>query len=432
VWLLAGFILLTLGLLARRSDVAALGVAPLLTVAWSWLHRPTAMSTGGLREGEQQPGTGRLVADVDLLPAAGSELTTFRVSAPGHQPAECLVRARERSLRATMHTVRTGRRYVFRLDFRSASRDQLWVTEPTSVGPVEITVLPTTSPLALVPLPHRLQGLTGPHGSRRAGDGGDLHDVAEFAPGDRLRRIDWRVTSRLNTGPARTGLGGPAGSGKGALVTKLYVRRTFATADATVMLVVDSRDEIGPRVSTWDSSTSLREDEASTLDIARVAAASVAGHYLGIGDRVGLEDLGRRRRPVPPAGGRSQLHRLVRRLALAEPAGEPPRRKRVPRLPSGALIIIFSTFLDEDPAHMAATWRRAGHRVVAVDVLPKLIMNDLSSRMRTAYRVVSMERADRIRRLTSTGVEMINWPSAANTAQPRLELAVLTRQRARR
>ena len=164
------------------------------------------------------------------------------------------------------------------------------------------------------------------------------------------------MTARLNTG------GPPIGRGRHErpAITTLYVRRTFATADATMMLVVDSRDEVGPRVATWNDSSALGEREASSLDIARVAAASTARHYLDAGDRVGLEDLGRLRRPVPPAGGRRQLDRLVRRLALAQPVGEPTERKRVPRLPSGALIIVFSTLLDDDPARLAATGAARG------------------------------------------------------------------------
>src|SRR5699024_620324 len=77
------------------------------------------------------------------------------------------------------------------------------------------------------------------HTSRRVGDGTAFRDVHLFTPGDRLRRIDWRVSARRSL-DVRTGR-----------LTELYVRRTFATADASVMLVVDSRDAVGPDVATW-------------------------------------------------------------------------------------------------------------------------------------------------------------------------------------
>ena len=423
-----------MGGLGRRPDIAVLGVPLLAMVAWSWLRRPVAEPTAEIAPCEQVPGSGRLSAAVQVSvdqpaaqPAALVGLVGFRVGAPGHRPVECLVVGRPATYEVTMRTVRTGRREVFWLEHRAAGPDRLWVIPPAERETLELTVLPTTHPLSTAPLPFRLAGLTGQHGSRRAGDGGDLHDVAAFAPGDRLRRIDWRVTARLNTG-------GPAVSVDGLeraapTITTLYVRRTFATADATIMLVVDSRDEVGPRVASWNDSSALSEREASSLDIARVAASSTARHYLNAGDRVGLEDLGRLRRPVPPAGGRRQLDRLVRRLALAQPAGEPTERKRVPRLPSGALIIVFSTLLDDDPAHLATHWRRAGHRVVVVDVLPKLSTADLNARLMTAYRIVALERADRIRQLAANDVELIAWGSTSDAREPRGALMALARQR---
>ena len=219
--------------------------------------------------------------------------------------------------------------------------------------------------------------------------------------------------------------------------TELYVRRTFTTADATVMLVLDSRDDVGPRVAAWGDTTALREDEATSLDLARQAAASLARRYLEGGDRVGLEDLGRIRRPVPPAGGRQHLQRLVQRLALAQPEGEPKPRKRVPRLPSGALIIVFSTFLDDDVARFAQMWRGAGHRVVTVDVLPHLVDSELSPRLAAAYRLISLERTDRIRALERAGIEVVRWDTLPTEGgpgadDPEVVLVGLARRRARR
>jgi uncharacterized protein (DUF58 family) len=287
---------------------------------------------------------------------------------------------------------------MFAVAYLEAGPGQVVRSLPASAGPVKVTVLPGVRPLGQLPLPSRLQGLTGPHGSQRPGDGGDLRDINEFVPGDRLRRIDWRVSARRS-----------AAVGDARQLSQLYVRRTFAMADATVMLVLDSRDDVGPDVSTWGDAASVRQDEATSLDIAREAAASLARRYLDAGDRVGLEDLGRLRRPVPPAGGRQQLHRLVRGLALAQPEGEPKRRKRAPRLPSGALILVFSTFLDDDAAQLAQLWRRSGHRVVAVDVLPRISDRLLADRVLTASRIIRMERGDRLLSLARTGVEVVHW-----------------------
>lgn len=423
-WLAGGVAVLLFGVLVQRPDVAVLGLPLLLGVATSWTRWPRNQPTVGLRGVDQTAAAGTLTAELQIDTSAGAQLVAVRVGAPGHRVRDCLLAGGQRSLRVEMSSVRTGRRALFRLDAAAADTTALFLTPVSAFAPIEMTVLPGSRALRSLPLPFRLQGLTGPHSSRRAGDGGDLHDVAPFRPGDRLRRIDWRVTARLS----RTAPG---------TLTELYVRRTFATADAGVMLVVDSRDDVGPRVASWADAGEVDEDESTSLDLARFAAASLARAYLEAGDRVGLEDLGRLQRPSPPAGGPSQLQRLVQQLAVASPQGVPTRRRRVPRLPSGSLIVLFSTFLDDDAADLAASWRQSGHRVVAVDILPPVVTSDLTARLDTAYRVVTMERDDRIQALRRLGVETVTWrllgadQRAAGT-DPATTLEVLARRRHRR
>lgn len=430
-WLAAGVVLVVLGLVARRPDVVAIGVPLLLALAWSTTHRPPQIPTATLTGDDQAGGSaGTVTAEVEIQPGSDPGALALRMEAPGHRPAEALVVAERRTVTVSMRTVRTGRRELFGLAHRAVGPDALLSTSAMGDPPLTMTILPSARALDDLPLPFRLQGLTGPHHSRRAGSGGDLHDVAAFHPGDRLRRIDWRVTARLNTAPAVVGAAARLAGRTDRTISRLYVRRTFATADATVMLVIDSRDQVGPRVSTWGDSATLREDESTSLDIARHAAVSLARQYLAAGDRVGLEDLGKLRRPAPPAGGRRQLQLLTQQLALSEPEGEPTRRERLPRLPSGALILVFSTFLDDDAAAMAQTWRRAGHRVIAVDTLPQLLISGIPERLYIAYRIVAMERDDRIRRLASAGVEILAWMKPGG--DPGLELSALRRARARR
>jgi uncharacterized protein (DUF58 family) len=423
-WLACGVAVLMFGVLVSRPDVTVLGLPLLLGVALSRGRWPSHRPGAGLRGVDQTAAAGTLAAALVLEARPGTELVAVRVGAPGHRVRDCLLAGGERSLRVEMSSVRTGRRPLFRLDAAAADTGALVVTPVSAFAPIEMTVLPASRALRALPLPFRLQGLTGPHSSRRAGDGGDLHDVAPFAPGDRLRRIDWRVTARLSRSDPGT-------------LTQLYVRRTFATADATVMLVVDSRDDVGPRVASWGDAGEVDEDESTSLDLARFAAASLARAYLEAGDRVGLEDLGRLQRPSPPAGGRAQLQRLVQQLAVASPQGAPSRRRRVPRLPSGSLIVLFSTFLDDDAADLAASWRQSGHRVVAVDILPPVVTVDLTARLETAYRVVAMERHDRIEALSRLGVETVAWrlldeDRRAEGSDPGTALEVLARRRHRR
>ncbi len=448
-----GVALLLAGILFGRVEIAGLGLPLLLGLAWAWPRRPHsagrvelgvagAVQHDSVEPGSVRPGSelqdhsrtgsaeperdGRLRGVIRWQPAAGVEQLRVLVSAPGHRPAHAVL-ARTgpgvREVEVSIRSVRTGRRPVFALSQLETATGQVVSLPAAEEPPLAVTVLPRARALRELPLPPRLQGLTGPHDSARPGDGGDLRDVNLFTPGDRLRRIDWRVTAR------QAGRNGPGP------ITDLYVRRTFATADATVMLVLDSRDEVGADVTTWGDLSRVREDERTSLDHAREAAASVARCYLEAGDRVGLEDLGRLRRPIAPAGGRRQLQRLRERIARSEPEGEPKRRRRVPRLPSGSLIVIFSTFLDDEAVQLAQEWRSTGHRVVAVDVLPPLKPVLLDPRQRVALRIVTMERHDRLAELRRSDVEVVAWihdPTDPSSVPVAAALTSLARRRMRR
>ena len=421
-----GVVLVLSGIMFQRTNVVVLGIPMLLNLVWNLAHRPTGSGRLTLSAAEMMREPGLVEAKLELATVPGVENLQLRVGAPGHQLGVALVAAaHDRDIGVSITTARTGQRSMFHTEWGESAADGMLLNHPRFIPAIMITVHPATRALKTLPLPFRLPGLTGAHDSRRAGEGGDLHDVHVFTPGARLRRIDWRVTAR------RAGQGS---SGRPGEIGELYVRRTFATADATIMLVLDSRDDVGPDVGTWDDANTVREDQATSLDIAREAAASLARHYLDNGDRVGLEDVGRLRRPAPPSDGRARLHRLVQHLAVSQPIGEPTRRKRAPRLPSGALIIVFSTFLDDDMANFAQSWRRSGHRVLAVDVLPRLTIRGLDVRQRTAWRIVRMERVDRLRDLSSSGVELIHWEGEQPNGQPApsVEVAMAALARARR
>ncbi|MDR1998690.1 MAG: DUF58 domain-containing protein [Frankiaceae bacterium] len=409
----AGFALTALGLVLARPDVAVIGAALLVGLLWdaAAARAPTRLIRRELPRhlGEE----GRIRETLGAAPAPGGGLLRLRVSADGYRDGAALaaVPAAGRTLQVRVDTARTGLHRVFRVDWLAASPAAALQTPARTSGERAILVLPGARMLHELPLPFRLQGLTGAHSGRRPGEGGDLRDVSLFAPGDRLRRIDWRVTAR------RSGEHGGA-------VRDLYVRRDFAMADAVVMLVVDSRDEIGPDIETWSGSLAQRPDEASSLDLAREAAASLARHYLRGGDRVGLDDLGQLSRPVAPAGGAAQLRRLTHRLAVLAPEGAPRPHRRAPQVPSGSLIALFSTFLDSDAATLARLWRRAGHRVIAVDVLPDPLRVQLPAALSTAHRIVMMERADRVDDLARAGIEVVRWPAAVPGRQPGADAAV--------
>ncbi|MFV2142902.1 DUF58 domain-containing protein [Isoptericola sp. G70] len=399
-------VLLAVGLVTGRADVALVGVPLLLGVAWSGApgaltgrtpERPTrhAISTA-----DETAAPGELTAVLAIDPPAGVEVVHSRVAAPGHRTLDVLLAPGRRELELGLASVRTGPQPTFVVDVRGHGAGGATAEDVERSTAPDRLVLPAAMPLGRVPLPSRLRGLTGPHTSPRLGDGSELRDVHLFTPGDRLRRIDWRTTARRS----------PA-------LDELYVRRTYATAEATTILVLDSRDDVGPDLRTWRGNGDLRVDEPTSLDLARHAAASVARAVVGAGDRVGLEDLGRRRRPLPPAAGRRHLRRVLHGLATSSPLGSPARRLRPPRLPADAIVYLFTTALDDESLHMVRTWRDQGHQVVVVDTLPA-VHPVHEVHLRLAWRVTRMEREDRLRQLTSEGVPVVAWAGDARTGAP--------------
>ena len=134
--------------------------------------------------------------------------------------------------------------------------------------------------------------LVGGHRSRRRARARDIAGVRTFVPGDRLRRVNGRVTSRHRRAARDRDVLRPRDRGAALL---------------------DSRDDLG-------------RPPDSCLDAGVRAAAAVAEHYLLAGDRVALVDLGQRYRRCPPSQRRTQL--------VPDP-GRAARRRRRPRTASG-------------------------------------------------------------------------------------------------
>jgi uncharacterized protein (DUF58 family) len=415
-----GVVVLAFGLLTGRAEVALMGVPLLLGALWTGrpgaldAARPTTPTRARLETPDEAVTAGELQADLELGPPPGAELVQVRVSAPGHRRVDVVVPAGHRRLALRLSAVRTGPQHTFHADVRGYGAGGATAEDPLSVDAADRLVLPAATPLGSVPLPQRLRGLTGPHTSRRLGDGSELRDVHLFTPGDQVRRIDWRTTARRSPD-----------------LDELYVRRTYATAEATVVLVLDSRDDVGPDLATWRGSGPQRVDEPTSLDLARNAAASVATTLVEGGDRVGLEDLGRRRRPLPPAAGRRHLRRLLHGLALSHPVGTPGRRLRPPQLPADAFVYLFTTALDDEAVRLARYWRETGHGVVVVDTLPD-VRPARGEHMRLAWRITRMERDDRLGVLAAEGVPVLRWAgSARDEARVRLEALAAAARRHR-
>ncbi|WP_374010471.1 DUF58 domain-containing protein [Leifsonia sp. LS-T14] len=407
-----GIVAIAAAFVMTRVEPALVGAPLLLSAALSWDRRPRRESeaagdahgpdgaaddilveTSVASEGAAHPAPDGSASLSVAIHAAGTQrpdALQLRLALGGAAPVDAvLTPAAAARVSAEVPVVHSGRQRVASITARAIGADAAWVGRAGEEAAVERVVRPRRVPLRSLPLPARLLGLTGQHTSTRPGDGGEFRDIDVFHPGDRLRRIDWRATARA----------GRAG--------ELYVRRTTATSDAAVHLVVDARDDLTGIVADW--SRAYQRPAVSSLDLAREAASSLAFAYSGVGDRVGFDDLGESRRVLPPRAGARHRERVLREIELTTATGTTFQRVRSPRLSPGSIVYVLSTFLDDQPSTLALTWRTAGHRVVAVDVLPARDGRDLTTRERLALRTIEVERRLRLQQLQGGGVELLTW-----------------------
>lgn len=319
VALALGLLIALIGTLASRVDVVLIALPLLACAAIGFDRKPRAGARSTMRvdvtrrAGDDDTGnfTGNSTSNstdhftshfeyrIEVEAPAGTELVHLRITPQGSSSHELILAARDLvTVTGRLPIVHSGRQRVVEVGCRLIGVDSGWLSIPVPQAVVERVVDPAVVPIGSVPLPHRLTGLTGIHGSARPGDGGEFRDVHPYAPGDRLRRIDWKATARRSQG-----------------FGDLYVRRTDATSDATLILVMDSREDVGERIEDWSG----RPGDGSgltSMDLAREAASSLATAAIGTGDRVGLIDLAAYDGVVNAGAGKRQLERLLRRLSL--------------------------------------------------------------------------------------------------------------------
>lgn len=317
-------------------------------------------------------------------------------------------------LPATVRQVRTelahagwGEGVDLRPDRLFAGPDGLRVHGPIVGRESSRTVLPPISPLPAGPLPPRPTGLVGVHRSPRPGDSTELRDIRVFQPGDRLRRVDWRVSLRAS-----------AANGGVLAPNLLHVRERHAEADATLVIAIDTLTDVGAELGDWATAvpgSGVRD--GGSLDTAVLAACSLAASYLRQGDRVGLVDLGRPQLSLPPGSGPRQLLKLRHQLVIcSRSAGWAPRPVLRPQqAPPGALVMVLSPFLDDAMVNLTATLVRRGTRVLAMNLLPEPLVPAAGDPWgEVVLKVLRTEHALRMETLRQHGIPVLRWGDEAS------------------
>ena len=262
------------------------------------------------------------------------------------------------------------------------ARDRLgfhsWEAQVGAARPLQ--VYPSVETLRSILAPLETQAFIGNQTSRAKAEGIEFADIREWAPGDRVRSINWRATAR-----------------RGALhVNEQHPERT---TDVVLFL---------------DTFTDVRSGARGTLDMTVRAAASLAHRYLARKDRVGVVSFGGYLTWLLPASGTQQLYRIVDSLlqmdivlSFARKGIDilPPRT-----LPPKALVIALSPLLDVRSAGALLDLRARGFDLVVVEVSPVPFVrpgtDDLS---KLAYRLWRLSRESLRLRYEQAGVPVVEW-----------------------
>ena len=286
--------------------------------------------------------------------------------------------------------LRWGRHDVGPVAARVAACGGLLACRPVVTPARGVRVYPETEPFAAVDAMPAAAGLVGNHRSRRPGEGGELAGVRPFTPGDRLRRIDWRVSLRTRD---------------------LHVAATLSDRDAEVLLLLDVLGEAG-------TSGGVR-GSASVLDTTVRAAAAIAEHYLKRGDRVSLLEYGASGRRLRPATGRRQYLIVLEWLldVRADVADQAAHEQvlGLHHVSSDALVVVLTPLLDPRSADLLAQLIQSGRYTVAVDTLPAgVVPPQQNAWTPLATRLWRMERENVLGRLWEHGVPVVAWAGAGS------------------
>jgi len=189
--------------------------------------------------------------------------------------------------------------------------------------------------------------LAGTHRSPHQGSSVEFAQHRAYAPGDEVRRIDWKVFARSER-----------------LVVKEYVEETNLACN----LLLDASESMAFRSLDW-----------SKFDYARWAVAALSHLVIGARDTAGLVvfDEGHRSK-VPPGNGTAQEVAILKTLEDSAPGGPTAigevLHALAPRLRRRGITMIFSDFFDDVPTILEGVRRlvHQGHEPILVQVLDPL------------------------------------------------------------
>ena len=187
----------------------------------------------------------------------------------------------------------------------------------------------------------------GNENARKRGAGLEFDHLREWRPGDTVRAVDWRATSRR---------------------AKVIIREYIEEQDQQILLALDT----GYRLHRQEAPGKNQFDAALNASLAFAAAA------LKQGDAVAVSLFGGEERWMPPRRGPRALSELMNALYDAKSSSAPSSlfcalENALSRLRRRTFIILVSNFREEDEEPLSEILRLAGkrHLLLLVNILEK-------------------------------------------------------------
>lgn len=289
----------------------------------------------------------------------------------------------------TLRATRWGRHRLGTLHvrFRYPAGLITWEGELTR-GP-EVRVLPSAERVNDLLDPATSHATAGLHLSRRIGDGTEFADIRPYQPGDRLRDLNWQVTTRV---------GEP------------HVNRRHPERSGEVLVLVDTYTD------SYAENSSIGQD--ALAHCAR-AAWGLARSHLTAQDRVGFLAYGRYGTVVVPGTGARARFRLLEAMldvggavASGDTTLNPVPERAVP---PAALLIAITPLFDDRLVPVLQALKARGRAVAAV-VLDVQLPAAHSQPDEIARRLWAIDLEARRDRLRDTGIATVVWDPSQGLA----------------
>lgn len=402
-------IVLVAALAAGRPELAALATPFLLLVAVGLAGSAPLALDGALRLERERAVEGERVGATVTVRGGGAparvELhlpTTARLRTDPTPIAFWLARGGQLAIEFELAVGRWGVHGAGPAIVRARNRLGTFALEGTLGRSCELRAYPSVGRLRRLIAPLRTRPVLGSQVSRERGEGIEFADLRPLVAGDRVRRINWRATSRRRVP---------------------YVNVQHPEQSADVVLFLDTFAE-------------AEHADEGTLDAAVHAAAALASAYLARRDRVALVSFGGELNWLMPAAGTRQLYRIVDALLASDvrlsyawkDVTQLPRRLLPPR----ALLLALSPLLDARGVGALLDLRARGYDLAVLEVSPvaHTPAADAGS-YRLPLRLWRLQRDAMRARFETLGVPVARWEYPRTSLELAIEEVTTFRRHAR-